>query len=310
MLNRAKKIIIILAMAGTLMCRALPSFALDSTVSYVNINNMAYQDVEIVIDKGNKILVPFKQLADLFNIKYEANRVDKKISFTTYDGKEGMVTQNGIFVEDKPVSTQSPVFVMQGIIDGVFNEAYVPAEAVSEVMGVTLTTDFETLTLEAIVDRDIPILHNNEFLAIDNGPHAYQDVVSPKKSGKITLKTIGLRDDSLSDRMSVRAYHRKAVTNDTFSNSAQLSLNGDLGGGKYRVEATQYNYKHDGFMFGGLTATYRNKFTLTDDGKEYFYELGKVKGIVDDDVQMGTQIFGAQIWNYDNEKPNPRDLCG
>ena len=120
MLNRIKKNLITAVLAGT-MCLTLPAFALDSTVSYVNINDRAYQDVEIVITDNNQILVPFKQLADLFNIKYDANRVDKKISFTTFDGKEGMITQNGIFVEDTPIAKFTPVFVQSGIMDGVFN---------------------------------------------------------------------------------------------------------------------------------------------------------------------------------------------
>ena len=63
-------------------------------------------------------------------------------------------------------------------------------------------------------------------------------------------------------------------------------------------------------MFGGLSATYRNKFTLEDGGKEYFYELGKVRGIIDEDAQLGTNIFGAQLWNYDNEKIRPQEIKG
>ncbi len=309
MLNRVKKNLITAAIAGT-MCLTLPCFAYDSTISYVNINNLAYQDVEIIISGNNEILVPFKQLADIFDIKYEANRVDKKITFVTFDGKSGMITQQGVFVEDAPITKRSPIFVMQGIMDGVFNEAYITAEAASAVMGITLNTDFETLTLEADVEREIPILKNNEFIGEDKGPHAYQDVVGPKKPGKITLKTIGLRNNMLSDHMSVRPQNRYSTTSDSFANSAQLSINGDLGGGKYRIEATEYNYKHDGFMFGGITGTYRNKFQLSDSGKEYHYELGKVRGIIDDDAQLGTQIFGGQIWNYDNEKPRPQDICG
>lgn len=304
-------------MAGTL-CLALPCFALDSTVSYVNINNLAYQDVEIVIDH-NKIYVPFKQLADLFDIKYQANRVDKKISFTTWDGKEGMVTQAGVFVEDRPLTKKSPIFVMQGIMDGVFNEAYVDAEAIEQAMGVTLVTDFESLTLEATVQRDISILKNANILSDDKGPHAYQDVVAPKKSGKITLKTIGLRSNMLSDNMSVKPYGDRTHINDTFAGSTQLSVNGDFLGGRYRVEATEYNYRNDAFMFGGVTGTYRNSFTYKDyqnlknpnaEKRKYFYELGKVRGISDDDAQLGTSLFAAQIWDYDNEKPNPRELCG
>ena len=55
----------------------------------------------------------------------------------------------------------------------------------------------------------------------------------------------------------------------------QESINGDFFGGKYRIEATEYSYKNDGFMFGGLTGTYRNKIKLTNPKTkkegEYFY---------------------------------------
>ncbi len=311
MLNRVKKNLIILAMTGTL-CLALPSFAYDSTISYVNINDLAFQDVEIVITDNNKILVPFKQLADLFEIKYEANRADKQISFITIDGRHGMVTQQGVFIEDSPVTKQTPVFVGKGIMENVFNEAYIPASAIEEIMGVKLDTDFETLTLVAHVDRDIQVLKNaNPYEVEDKGPKAYQDVVVPKKPGKITLKTIGLRDNLQNDHLGIR-YTNNSSSNNNFTNMIQESINGDLLGGKYRIEATQYSYTNKAFMFGGLTGSYRNKFNLKtkDKEKEYFYELGKVRGISDDDAQIGTQIFGAQLWNYDNEKIAPSKISG
>lgn len=317
MLNRVKKNLIILATAGT-MCLALPCFAYDSTISYININDTAYEDVEIVITDNSEILVPFKQLANIFEIKYDANRAEKKISFTTSDGKQGMVTQQGIFVDDMPVTKEHPIFIMQGIMDGVINEAYVPASAVEQVMGVKLNTDFETLTLSAQVNRELAVLKDNNPYAIDNGPHAYQDVVAPKKSGKITLKTIGLRSNLQNDHMAIN-YGNNKSSNTNFTNMLQESINGDFFGGKYRIEATEYSYKNDAMFFGGLTGTYRNKIKMKDkegengekiEGKTYFYELGKVRGISDDDAQLGTQIFGAQLWTYDNEKIAPNKING
>ena len=317
MLNRVKKNLIILAAAGT-MCLALPCFAYDSTISYVNINDTAYRDVELVITDNNEILVPFKQLADIFEIKYDANRAEKKISFTTADGKQGMVTQQGVFVGDMPVTKQHPIFVMQGLIEGVLNEAYVPASAVEQVMGVKLDTDFETLTLSAQVNREIAALKDDNPYAIDNSPHAYQDIIAPKKSGKITLKTIGLRNNLQNDNIGIKYANTHSSTTN-FTNMLQESINGDFFGGKYRIEATEYSYKNDAMFFGGLTGTYRNKFKMKDKegengekikGKEYFYELGKVRGIYDEDAQLGSDIFGAQFWTYDNEKIRPEKING
>lgn len=313
MLNRVKKNLIIAAMAGT-MCLTLPTFAIDSTISYVDINNLAYQDVEIVLDK-NKILVPFKQLADVFEIKYTADRTNKQIGFVTFDGKQGVINQNGVFVNDAPIWSEKPVFIAHGIMENVFNEAYLPAEVVSEIMGISLDTDYETLTLVAKVDRDIAIIRNANPYEIEDDtiPKAHQDVVLPRKSGPITLKTIGLRDNLQNDRNHIR-YANSASINRTFANVFTQSAQGDFFGGKYRIEANEYSNRHQGFMFGGLTATYRNKFSViqpnTGKNAEYFYELGKVRGITDEDASMGTQIFGAQVWNYDNEKISPNKISG
>lgn len=307
MLNRIKKNLI-LAFAGMLL--ALPVFALDSTVSYINVNNRAYQDVEIAITDKSEILLPFKQLADLFNIPYTANRVDKHISFKTWDGKEGMITQQGVFVQDAPVSKRKTEFLQQGIMDGVFNEAYITADAASKIFGAKFETNYEDLTLSAQVDRDIPLLHTNNAVAEDKGPKAYQDVVAPKKAGKITLNTIGLRSNLLSDSLTVKGQGYRTL-NDTFSGSTQARINGNIYGGKYRIEATEYHYRSDAFMFGGITGAYKNSIKDKETGKEkLWYELGKVKGRTDVDASIGTNIFGAQIWNYDYEKERPEKING
>lgn len=307
MLNRIKKNLI-LAFAGMLL--ALPVFALDSTVSYINVNDRAYQDVEIAITDKSEILLPFKQLADLFNIPYTANRVDKHISFKTWDGKEGMITQQGVFVQDAPVSKRKTEFLQQGIMDGVFNEAYITADAASKIFGAKFETNYEDLTLNAQVDRDIPLLHTNNAVAEDKGPKAYQDVVAPKKAGKITLNTIGLRSNLLSDSLTVKGQGYRTL-NDTFSGSTQASINGNIYGGKYRIEATEYHYRSDAFMFGGITGAYKNSIKDKETGKEkLWYELGKVKGRTDVDASIGTNIFGAQIWNYDYEKERPEKING
>ena len=292
------------------MLLALPVFALDSTVSYINVNDRAYQDVEIVITDKSEILLPFKQLADLFNIPYTANRVDKHIGFKTWDGKDGMITTQGVFVQDAPVSKRKTEFLQQGIMDGVFNEAYITADAASRIFGAKFETNYEDLTLSAQVERDIPLLHTNNSAVEDKGPKAYQDVVSPKKPGKITLNTVGLRSNLLSDSLTVKGQGYRTL-NDTFSGSTQASINGNIYGGKYRIEATEYHYRSDAFMFGGITGAYKNSIKDKETGKEkLWYELGKVKGRTDVDASIGTNIFGAQIWNYDYEKECPEKING
>ena len=67
MLNRIKHILIAAIISASLIKPALA--ANDSTISYVEINNKVYSDIELMISDGAEILVPFKQLADLFEIK-------------------------------------------------------------------------------------------------------------------------------------------------------------------------------------------------------------------------------------------------
>lgn len=310
MLDRIKKILIVASTIGT-MYLSLPAFALDSTVSYININNLAYQDVEIVITDKDEILVPFKQLADIFEIKYEANRVDKQISFTTIDGKVGMITQKGVFVEDYPISKGAVVFIQQGIMDGVINEAYISASAAAQIMGIKLSENFEDLTLEAEVNRDIPILENlnSQLQAENKGPRAYKNIVTPKKPKKITLNNIGVKANVLNDAVKTKSPN---YTNsyDNFAGGSSLSTNGFAFGGKYRVEVSESHLRNDLFMFNGLTATYRNSIKDKKGKERVFYELGKVEGIRDNDITMGGNIFGLQVWNYDTQRIQPGKISG
>ncbi|MCQ2754525.1 MAG: hypothetical protein MJ231_05700, partial [bacterium] len=286
------------------------ALASQSTISYVNVNDRAYQDIEIVITDDSKILVPFKQLADIFKIQYTANRVDKMISFKTHDGKDGVINLNGVFVEDYPLTKTPAIFLTQGIMEGIFNEAYISADVAEKIFDVKIETDFENLAIKATVNRDIPLLASNNLLtADDKGPHAYQDVISPKKPGKITLNTIGLRSNMMNDYMgtSTPTY---SDTNNTFAGNTELSASGNIMGGKYRIAATESHYRTKPFMFSGVTATYANKFTDKKNDKTYWYELGRVTGRTHDDTAIGTNIFGAQIWNYDYNREDPHDIHG
>jgi hypothetical protein len=105
-------------------------------------------------------------------------------------------------------------------------------------------------------------------------------------------------------------YRHYSSTNDNYAGNARLSVTGDAFSGKYRVEATSFHHENDAFLFGGLSATYMNNFTKKDTGDKYYYELGRVRGFRDQDIMVGTNIFGAQIWNYDYNKTPVRQLSG
>lgn len=314
-MKKILKKILIITVIFSFLSFSTESLADDSTISYIRINNIADNEVEIFItDKGN-ILVPFKQLADIFQIKYKSNKAEKEIKFITFDEKYGVIKENGIFIEDVLISKQKPVFVKQGITEGLFNEAYIPADIATLIMNAKITTDFENLTLAAQVDRDIPAIENKNYNDNDDKPKAYKNIYGPDKSKKFSLNTIGLHSNMQNNYNKI-VFDENELKNDNelssslYTGSTQLNFNGRLLDGKYRIEATENHYEGNPFMFGGVTGTYRNKFTKKSNDKKYYYELGKVKGIIDDDIVLGSQIFGAQIWNYDNEKNEPRKISG
>ena len=101
MLNRFKYILIAAIISASLI---KPALAVDeSTISYVAINDKAFSDVELMLTDNSEMLVPFKQFADLFEIKYNANRIDKLITFTTHDGLEGSITNKAVFINDQRI---------------------------------------------------------------------------------------------------------------------------------------------------------------------------------------------------------------
>ena len=307
MLNRIKYILIITLISASLIKPALA--ANDSTISYVNINNKVYEDIELMVCDGAKIMVPFKQLANIFEIKYTANRVDKIIQFTTFDGQNGEINTNGVYINNQNIQKKGVIFLSQGIMDNVMNEAFIEATSAKKIFGIKLETDYSNITITAQVDRDIPILHSSEkFLGEDGKPKANPDVVLPKKAAKITLNRIGVRNNMINDNMSTRGLYYHTI-NDTVSGNTSFRATGDFFTGKYKVESNIYHNRQEAFMFGGVTATYMNSFK-NKEGDKYWYELGRVEGRRDEDAIIGTNIFGVQIWNYDYNKTPVRELSG
>ena len=308
MLNRIKYSLIVALISASLVKPALA--ANDSTISYVAINDKVYEDIELVVSDGAEILVPFKQLADIFEIHYSANRVDKLINFTTYDGINGVINNRGVFINDQLYQNRIPVFIQQGIMDNIINEAYIKASVAERIFGIKLTTDYSNITISAHVDRDLRILRTAKSLIEDeNAPKAHQDVIAPKKNGVISLNKIGLHNNLINDNMSSSGVNYRS-TNSTVSGNTRATISGNAFSGKYRLESNMYHYDNNAFMFGGFTGTYMNSFMYPKDGKKYFYEIGRVKGRRDVDAAIGTNIFGAQVWNYDYDKTPARQING
>lgn len=307
MLNRIKYILIAAIISASLVKPALAAY--DSTISYVSVNDKVYEDVELVVCDGAQILVPFKQLANIFEIKYSANRVDKVINFTTYDGQNGVINEQDVIINNQKVQKRKPIFLQQGIMDNVMNEAFIEASVAEKIFGIKLDTDYSSITIAAQIDRDIAILHSSNKSLESDRPKAHPEVVVPKKANKITLNRIGIRSNMINDDMSTTgANYHTGIHN--FSGNTTMRVTGDFYTGKYKVESNLYHNNQDAFLFGGLSATYMNSFKNPKTDERYWYELGRVKGRADIDANLGTNIFGAQIWNYDYDRVAPRNMNG
>ena len=136
MLNRIKYILIVAIISASLIKPALAAH--DSTISYIAINDKVYEDVELLVSDSAEILVPFKQLADIFEIKYEANRVDKFITFITFDGQSGQLDAKGIYINGQKIPSSTPIFIQQGIMDNVINEPYIKPEIANKIFGIKI----------------------------------------------------------------------------------------------------------------------------------------------------------------------------
>lgn len=73
----------------------------QNMITYINLNEKALYDVEIVLTKDEKILLPFKQLSEIFEVKVKTNHATKEINFETNDGVTGRVGNDYIIFDNK-----------------------------------------------------------------------------------------------------------------------------------------------------------------------------------------------------------------
>ena len=56
----------------------------ETIISYVNLDEKVYYDVELLIRKNGEILIPFKQISEIFGVEFKVNHSNHNIDFT-YD---------------------------------------------------------------------------------------------------------------------------------------------------------------------------------------------------------------------------------
>ncbi len=286
-----------------------PVFALQQNqniITYINLNEKAFYDVEIILTQGDKILLPFKQLSEIFEVKVKTNHATKEIEFETNDGRLGKVGKNYIIFNNKQISNQKNLYQKQGLMDEIKDEIFCDAKDLSIIFDSDIKTDKNDLSIKANTQRDLILLRG---AAIGNEEEetkkikAYKNILSPEKNKKIQFDSISLNNNTMSDTISQYLVSGTSK-NMFFNNNTQIVLKGKAYNGDLSIDMNTYNYKGELFSFGGLGFKYKNKL------KNLEYELGRVRGIKDERYTIGNQMLGFQISNYEFKPKTYRELNG
>ena len=269
----------------------------------MGVNNSDFYDIELLLTESGKIFIPFKQISELFEIKPVTNHSTHDITFE-YQNKKGKISVNEIIFDGKNISKKKNFYIKKGLMADVKDEIFCSAKDLEKIFGTKIETDEDNLSISIYLENkpsngEPPkITHQEEFKV-----RAFQNVYSPNENKKLELNSFGLNNNTLSDSIS-QYMMGQSQKNLFFNNNTQILLGGKAYGGDYTIDMDTYNYKGELFSFGGLGVNYKNKF------KNFEYEIGKPKGILEKNYNVGTQLLGVQIRNYDSEKENYRDIKG
>lgn len=286
-----------------------PTFALqqnESIVTYINLNQKAMYDVEIVLTKDEKILLPFKQLSEIFEVKVKTNHASKEIDFETNEGISGRVGKDFIIYNNKKISSHKNFYQKQGLMQDIKDEFFCDEKDLSIIFNSEIKTDKNDLSIKADTKRELILLKGVEIEDNKNETKkikAYKNIIAPEKNKKIQFDSISFNNNTTSDTVSQYLINGTSK-NMFFNNNTQVVLKGKAFNGDLSVDMNTYNYKGELFSFGGLGFKYKNKI------KNLEYELGRVRGVKDDGYAIGNQMLGFQLSNYEFKPKTYRELNG
>ena len=110
-------------------------------MTYINLNDKALYDVEIILTNEDKILLPFKQLSEIFEVKVKTNHSTKEIEFETNDGKVGRVGKDYIVFNNKKISSRNNIYQKQGLMDEIKDEIFCDAKDLSVIFDSEIKSD-------------------------------------------------------------------------------------------------------------------------------------------------------------------------
>lgn len=295
---RKKILCLILLLAINLISR--PSFASESIISSLIINDTEEKEIEIVMDK-DKMYLPCKCILSYFEIPFKENHVDKSLLF-----KNAVVKDNALYIDG--VKQSYHAFFVKNGITGVQNEFFLPAEALSKITGKNITSD-PTQLLAFYKADDAEIVKEkkdeNPFLIKDKTykAKAYEELTMPVQKGFISLDSVGFGNNMMSDSYS-QIYRSTQTKNAMMINNTKVTLQGKLNSGDYKLDLGTNSYESNMFAFSGISPQYKNRYD------KYDYIVGKIDQWDFGQGSIGSEIMGVQLKDHVDKKTNYKDIQG
>ena len=300
---------ILLSILTGLLLYFQPVFAMQQNqnlITYINLNEKALYDVEVILTGEDKILLPFKQLSEIFEVQVKTNHLTKEIEFITNDSKKGIIGFNYIIFNNKKISSKENFYIKQGLMDDIKDEIFCHEEDLSLIFDSEIKTDKNDLSIISKTKRNLILLGGAEIEEKEKNTKktkAHKNILSPEKTKKIEFDSISLNNNTMSDTIS--QYLISGTTKNMFiNNNTQIVLKGKAYNGDLSIDMNTYNYKGELFSFGGLGFNYKNKI------KNIEYELGRTRGIKEDSYTIGNQMLGFQLSNYEFRPKTYSELNG
>ncbi len=291
-----KKILI-----GILLICTQYAFATESIISSLLINDNDEREIEIVMEK-DKMYLPCKYILDYLEIPYKESHAEKSLSF-----KNVVIKTNTFILNGK--KENYPVYFIKNGMTGIQNEFFVSAEALSKATGKNVSSD--TKQLIAFIRTIDPFLESEEQnknpFAVKNGiskTKAYEEITLPEQKGWISIDTIGVRNNVLSDSYS-QMYKDTQNNNCSMNNNLQVLLTGRLHSGQYKIDMGTNSYSNNMLAFSGMGIQYKNQV------KDKDYIIGKADSWDFAGMGISTEMMGIQIKEHlENINTNYKNIEG
>lgn len=267
----------------------------QNIVTILSVNDKEFFDSEIFVCQNGEVLLPFKYIADILEIKYTQNHLTKQIDFTTDSGQKIVLD---------PKNNKNIKYLKKGLMDETVDEVFIDSALAEKVFDAKIKVDKNDLSIYLNTSKKLAVLDKNEEIKMDDTGiktlKAYTQVVIPEKKRKISLDTIEFDNNTRTDTVK-ELYILNQNNNLTFDNASMLALKGKAFDGDYKVDFSTYANNTDAFSFGSIGFNYKNSI------KGYDCEIGKILGW---DNIMENDLIGFKADNFKDKISSYRDIKG